>query len=221
MIWALKNNQRIIASPKLKAKCPICKEEVISKCGSIKVWHWSHKKNNECDSFSEGETLWHKNWKELFPKENQEVKIENHFADIKTNEGIVIELQNSPISSEKIEERELFYKQMIWVLNGKTLCKGLELRHKKGNIFTFRWKHPPKSWWNCVKPLYIDINNYEVKLFIGWEGLNEKKYETSYPYRDKIFLIKKVYPNIPCGGWGELIDKKDFLNKFRGGEIDN
>ena len=43
MIWANKNNERIKATPKDKANCPICNEEVIAKCGSIKIWHWSHK----------------------------------------------------------------------------------------------------------------------------------------------------------------------------------
>lgn len=197
MIWAIKDNQRIKSSPKERAICPLCNEEVIAKCGEIKIWHWSHKADFECDTFSEPETEWHFNWKKKFPNENQEVRIENHRADIRSSQGVIIELQNSPISPEKIKEREEFYKDMIWMLNGETLAKGLCLR-KKNNIITFRWKHPPKSWWFANKPIYIHLSEND------W-------------YLDKyIFLIKKIYFDIPCGGWGILISKEDFI-KTHGG----
>lgn len=55
MIWAIKNNERITASPNQTASCPICNQEVISKCGLIKIWHFAHKNNLECDTWSEGE----------------------------------------------------------------------------------------------------------------------------------------------------------------------
>lgn len=198
MIWAIKNNERIKALPKQKALCPICNEEVISKCGSIKIWHWSHKSNKDCDNWWEPETEWHINWKNEFPKECQEIIIGKHRADIKTNYTI-IELQNSSISTKEIQEREEFYKNMIWLLNGKNLAKGLDLRKKK-EVFTFRWKNPPKSWWIANKPIYIHLK----KQLCG-ECLID----------NKIFLIKKIYNNIPCGGWGYLISKEDFLKKFR------
>jgi competence CoiA-like predicted nuclease len=197
MIWANKNNLRIQASPKERAICPLCNEEVIAKCGEIKIWHWAHKKDFECDSFGEPETEWHFNWKKKFPNENQEVRIENHRADIRSSQGLIIELQNSSISPEKIREREECYKKMIWMLNGETLAKGLILREKK-EIITFRWKHPPQSWWFANKPIYIDIEG------LYKEGLN------------KLFLMKKIYPNIPCGGWGTLISKDAFIIEHGG-----
>jgi hypothetical protein len=118
---------------------------------------------------------------------------------------------------------------MIWVLNGTSLCNGLELRKKKQKIscnpeengafldydyrgrvnsfckhtgkeiITFRWKHPPKSWWFSNKQIYIDLAN----LY----GDN----------KNNLFLIKKIYKKIPCGGWGEIISKEDFLNGFKDG----
>ena len=79
MIWAIKNNERIKATPKNRAICPLCEDEVIAKCGRIKKWHWCHKKDFTCDSFGESETKWHIEWKELFPKEQQEkIIIKNH-----------------------------------------------------------------------------------------------------------------------------------------------
>jgi len=206
MIWAIKNNNRIKATPKEIAFCPICHEEVIAKCGSIKIWHWSHKSLKDCDNWAEPESEWHINWKNQFPKEQQEIVItkggdvkradnfnlliKSHRADIKTMKGLIIELQNSQLSSDKIIEREMFYQNMIWILNGEKLCKGLELRFKKG-IITFRWKNPPKSWWVAKKPIYIDLVKDEL-----------------------IFSIKKLYPNIPCGGWGIILTKEQFLKEY-------
>lgn len=190
MIWANSNEKRIKATPKDRAICPYCNQEVIAKCGSIKIWHWAHKSNINCDSWYEHESKWHINWKNEFPKEQQEVIIGKHIADIKTKD-FVIELQNSSLSPEKIIEREKYYKKMIWLINGDSLASGLELRRDINNqLFTFRWKPPPKSWWFATKPIYIDMN-------FDW-----------------IFLIKKIYHNIPCGGYGKFITKKEFLEVF-------
>lgn len=150
MLWAIKEGERIKAIPNDKALCPLCKKEVISKCGKIKIWHWSHRKDYECDSFSEPETEWHFSWKKLFPKENQEVNIENHRADIRTNKGIILELQNSSISPEEIMKREEFYKNLIWIINGKTIGKHIEFFKLK-----FKWKWH-QSFYFARKPIYVD-----------------------------------------------------------------
>ena len=232
MKFAMVGNERVEAAPKKEAVCPLCLEKVISKCGNINIWHLS--------------------WKNEFPKEQQEVTIKPHRADIQNKEAVVIELQNSPISIEGIKEREIFYNTMIWLINGETFAKGLNLR-KKDKIYTFRWKNPSKAWWNCKKPLYIDlsykINNLRKQLLeinngitihtpIKTQTYNESTGETYYEtsgYVDTtkqavkeiedniavleispILLIKKLYNKLPCGGWGVLISKQDFLNKFRG-----
>lgn len=263
MKWAIKNNKKIHASPKSIAKCPICKEPVIAKCGDINIWHWAHKSKKDCDPWAEPESLWHINWKNEFPKEQQEVtikqigqfgiinqydihgnvisksnvwfeapenyvkflknyKINTHRADILTKENLIIELQNSPLSSEEINERENFYKNMIWLLNGKTLCRGIKTRNKNG-IITFRWKHPPKSWWEAKKPIYIDFSDTQQEEG-KWIGANDyMDYDGYYKHvADKmnreIFLIKKIYHNIPCGGWGILMSKQQFLNEVKNGD---
>ena len=48
------------------ATCPICDSKVIPKCGSINVWHFAHESLKDCDTFSEGETEWHIDWKNEF-----------------------------------------------------------------------------------------------------------------------------------------------------------
>ena len=153
MIWAIKNQNKILASPKNRAICPLCGDEVIAKCGEIKIWHWSHKKNFVCDTFGEPESEWHLKWKNYFPKKMQEVKIGNHIADI-YNGKQVIELQSSPISSKQIREREKFYRSMVWILNGKTICKNLHYFKIR-----YKWKWFPKSWLYAKKKVYIDEGN--------------------------------------------------------------
>lgn len=233
MLWGIKNGEKIQATPKERATCELCGKEVIAKCGEIKVWHFAHKQDFECDSFGEQETEWHREWKNYFPKEQQEVIIEHpiffedgctfpkkHRADIQTKESLIIELQNSPISPQEIKEREEFYGNMVWILNGIKLCSGLRFRKNKGNNnLTFRWKSPPKSWWFAKKNIYVDLNFIPIDgiELINIEKLTDiqKEFWKEYAQKRKLFLIKRVYGNIPCGGYGVLINKEDFINGRR------
>lgn len=116
--------------------CPCCNSETIAKCGNSKLHHWAHKVLNNCDKWWESETQWHRDWKNFFPKEWQEVihfdniTNEKHIADIKTNNGLVIELQNSPMNYEELNSRELFYDNMIWIVNAKEFKKNLFILDK-------------------------------------------------------------------------------------------
>jgi len=116
-----------------RAKCPMCATEVVGKKGKYKQKHWAHLKLN-CDSWYEPTTEWHLEWQNYFPIENREITIKrdnkSHRADIELDNGMVIEVQNSPIKSSEIQKREAFYglKNMIWILNGKSLARKTELR---------------------------------------------------------------------------------------------
>jgi len=171
MIWGIIGNKRVRAFPSGRAFCPICKEELIAKCGEIKIWHWAHKSSKECDPWHKEETEWHIKWKENFPKEFQEVKIGKHRADIRTKKGLVIEFQSSSISPSEIKEREAFYKNMVWVLNGKTIAK---------NFFPFKlrykWRWFPKSFKTATRDIYIDKGDiFLYKLItVGNEGVFRK-----------------------------------------------
>jgi hypothetical protein len=126
-------NERITAVKGLFAKCPICYKPLIAKCGNIQVHHWAHTNLISCDHYWENETEWHREWKSHFDISMQEVVRHDdqtgkkHIADIyNPSKDLVIEFQNSPISLEEMNERELFYKRLIWVINGA----------KKGIIYT-------------------------------------------------------------------------------------
>jgi len=113
-----------------RAVCEICKSVVISKCGAIYPYHWAHKNNEDCDPWYEPKTAWHKKWQDYFPDYQQEITINKnnilHRADILTEQGIVIEIQNSPITAEVIKEREDFYQEIIWVVNGVKFLQNVQ-----------------------------------------------------------------------------------------------
>jgi hypothetical protein len=124
MRFALVSAHKTDPQPKLHGQCPHCGEAVISKCGKVKVWHWSHKSTKICDPWWENETEWHRAWKDKFPKEWQEISAldpetgETHIADVKTSYGLVVEFQHSPMPSEEMAAREHFYGNMIWIVDG-------------------------------------------------------------------------------------------------------
>lgn len=124
MKFALVNGERLEAQFGLTGDCPGCQRPMIAKCGQIKVPHWAHSGKRVCDPWWENETEWHRHWKGLFPKDWQEVVQlaeggEKHIADIKTDQGYVIEFQHSSIKPEERQARENFYKDMIWIVDGK------------------------------------------------------------------------------------------------------
>lgn len=123
MKFALINGVRQEPQPNLVAQCTVCGADVVSRCGEVRVWHWAHKATRNCDSWWEGETEWHRSWKDQFPAEWQEVvhqseSGEKHIADIRTQNGWVIEFQHSYINPDERRSREEFYKRLIWVVDG-------------------------------------------------------------------------------------------------------
>lgn len=116
----------------------------------------------------------------------------DHRADIRLDSGTIMELQSSPISADEIAEREAFYGNMVWVLNGEAFAKNIFLRPKNigadgiPSHFTFRWKWPRSTWFYAKKPILIDGGPF-------------------------ILRVKKIYAEVPCGGWGHLFSKNRVL----------
>lgn len=220
MFLARLDNELIFPTKNNKARCPLCDAEVIAKCGDINIHHWAHKKAESCDSWTEPETYWHKSWKESFPIQNREFVFKRdgkkHFADLYTDSKIVIELQNSSISSKTIEERENFYgEKMLWVINGgiyreriSFLVDGdpvdeennhsyqtfIRLCHNKVNEyldtnkeFEFYWDYPIRSWKNAKRPVFIDFNEKHILWFTKGIGEGSGKFRV---YSKKEFFKK-------------------------------
>lgn len=132
MLIALnKNGNRIHPTKGAVGICQTCKNDVRAYCGEIYIHHWKHIDATLCDSWKENETEWHREWKGIFPFDWQEVVVrkngQEHRADIKTPNGLVVEFQNSSISSFDVKSREQFYKNMIWVINAQKFNKNIIL----------------------------------------------------------------------------------------------
>jgi competence protein CoiA len=178
MKFAIVDGQKVEAQKGLYGICANCQSDTIAHCGPVKIWHWKHKSKKKCDPWWENETAWHREWKNKFPKEWQEVLHidsttgEKHTADIKTDKEFIIEFQNSPIKLGEIEGREAFYKNMVWVVNGARL-KFVYPRFSKGFSELIHLKIPgffltsfpdecfPQSWLNRSVPVYFDFQLHD------------------------------------------------------------
>jgi competence protein CoiA len=91
MQYANTDKGKSTAEPKLPGRCPMCSGELVAKCGEINAWHWAHKSLEDCDTWSEGETQWHLDWKSFFPPQYTEVTVTKdgikHRADVRLNSG--------------------------------------------------------------------------------------------------------------------------------------
>jgi hypothetical protein len=159
---------RIEATKGTEAFCPCCQGLVLAKCGVIKVHHWAHKAGIDCDSWYEPETEWHRNWKLHFEPHQVEVPIGSHRADIRTDRNLVIELQNSPISPGQIQERERFYKNMVWIVNAQDFADRFFLMKRMGgDLISFKWKQMKPSWRFARRPVFLDFGKMTIRDLLG------------------------------------------------------
>lgn len=121
------NTIRIEPTKGAHALCPVCRQEVIARCGTTRRWHWAHQKNCQCsDQWWENETDWHRHWKEEFPKNWREVVLQDeatgeiHRADVKLqNSGLVLEFQHSNIEPQEFQSRVDFYQNLVWIVDAR------------------------------------------------------------------------------------------------------
>ena len=205
MDFAVTNSgQKIKAFPDGRAFCPNCKAIVIAKCGDLNTWHWAHDNLLDCDSWTyEPKTKWHIEWQNNFAENQVEVFLtkgnQAHRADILTSNGVVIEIQNSPISTTEIFEREQFYEKMIWVVNSKEFKHHLTLTQFSYDIATEAFSnyidsHPSieNAAYSVTVPI-DDFNNQirEALILCKYEKLTDE--EDEYDYNEEgVWYNKRV-----------------------------
>ena len=175
---------RTTATPGARGTCPGCDSEVIAKCGSTVTWHWAHADREDCDTWAERDSAWHRAWQDVAPPWRREVIMGDHRADLVTHNGRVIELQHSALSADIIRARERHYGPMIWIFDALDAYESgrLEIRSKPGREYvTFRWKHPRKTVAACRRTVLLDLDGRTL-LRVG-----------------------RMHPDTPCGGWGHLL----------------
>jgi competence protein CoiA len=184
MLLAEHQGELVDPYPTGRAACPVCRTPVIGKCGHLITWHWAHEHLQDCDPWAEPDTEWHRQWEAEVPRANREVIIGCHRADIRTDQGVVVELQHSPISTEEIREREQFYGQrMLWVFDAvEAFHDGRLLPREQKYGLSFRWMHPRKSVGACRRPVLLDLG-------------------------DQLIRLRKIDTAAPCGGWGVAVSR--------------
>lgn len=134
MQYAFVEGDRLEAFPGGRGTCPICGAGTISKCGQRIMHHWAHLGRRNCDPWWENETEWHREWKNRFPETCREISHiapdgEIHRADIRTPTGIYIEVQHSAMTDAERASREAFYKNLVWVIDGRPFIKQFDIYH--------------------------------------------------------------------------------------------
>jgi competence CoiA-like predicted nuclease len=203
MIFALDDHgQRIKPQKNIYGFCPICFCRVEPICGLINIHHWRHQSSNDCDSWREHETEWHRKWKREFPDDWQEVVInkngEVHRADIFTKSGLVIELQNSSISPKTISEREDFYEKIVWLINAEPFLDNFKIHSvvKSKLRFlnsVFDEDEPTNNSYlisleKLIQPIYDNISDREMSI----KGLESKIKEFQDSISKVDIIIEKM-----------------------------
>ena len=208
-----------------KIKCICCETKVIAKLGKIKAHHFAHEEKIECDSFrtTDSMTFWHQYWQAFVDTEFYEVIIKKdnkkHIADIyNLNKELVIEIQHSNISPEKMKERENFYDNMIWIIDETTkccneceikfcnecdyyekICDKCKNRKKccnnkikfliEGETFVIITNINKPFFLSASKPVFLHIENYILKFI--------KQLDNYYYFCEKIKMKKFIEDYFP------------------------
>lgn len=195
MKYALVNGDRQEAKAGLRGVCQACELPMTPKCGQQRIHHWAHRTVN-CDAWWERETLWHRDWKNEFPQEWQENRITGtegdfHIADVRTQNGTVLEFQHSHLSPIERRLRETFYGNMAWIVdgmrNGKdpaTFASFLSANipdYGKVRGWRFQLRRFPlvDNWVSATCPVYLDFGD---TMFPG----------TGLPPDELLWRIKKA-----------------------------
>lgn len=119
-------------------RCPSCKQQVLLKIGTEKIPHFAHVKKTVCDSFSEGESLYHMKGKlqlfDWFVGQSYTPTLEPYFSHLKQRPDLYVEINKKQYMIEyqcATIEKDLFQRRNqnylshgykpLWILGGKRL----------------------------------------------------------------------------------------------------
>lgn len=182
MLVAKHNGQLIMANvayPGLKYACPVCNQEVHLRRGKIKVAHFAHCRGAGC-SYGEGETEEHLLGKlqihQWLAQKGITARVEYYLSKISQRpdimfqwrgQQVVIEFQCSPLSVQRIRERNQGYRFLgihpYWYLGSPYRRR---LGSEKVTQFTQLINGRPGIWYWDTKQgrLRADFKHYHCSL---------------------------------------------------------
>ncbi|MNK18768.1 hypothetical protein D3C87_369800 [compost metagenome] len=189
------------------------------------------------------ESAWHRNWKLAFPSEYREKSFYSetegcfHRADVHTLCGTTIEFQHSPISLAELQSREIFYPNLIWVVDGKKF-KGFKiLKHLPDvddpKLNDYEFSHTQnltlyrKSELGVSKPKLLTLSHPELfglKLTSNyfsfvWKHPHQVWYQAKCPMIFDLggyflYQLKQRLQSSGAYAYLEMIPRKDFINRY-------
>ena len=146
-------------------RCPGCEAPVLARVGEQRVAHWAHVRKTYCP-VAAGETLWHREWKSLGrPEEIEVVRPEwpANRADlclVENDHLQVVELQHSGITLETIQQRELAYRDVVWIVDVRT-------RNFNTAQGRYHWKRASAVWAAAEQVIFDDGQGVHGRLAGG------------------------------------------------------
>lgn len=186
--------------------CPQCKEPLILKIGQVKIPHFAHQKNTNCDLlFSEGESRAHLLGKQqlllLFQRLQLDVKLEPYLQHlrqrpdllvIKNNTHYAIEFQCSRLVTERFMERTIGYRQQkivpIWILNTPTE------KHKQQGLFKISLNHFQRLFLSRKGQPFLMTYDVEGQTFYYINHLIVFQGQQYFGFGQSIPLANQVFP---------------------------
>ncbi|MBD5823299.1 competence protein CoiA [Lactococcus petauri] len=212
--------------------CPACKSPLRLKKGKIKIPHFAHISVQNCDSWSENESAQHLGLKlSLYQwfKKKEKVELEKYVPEIKqtadllVNDKLAIEIQCSPLSLQRLEERTVSYKEkgyyVLW-LQGRDLWLKNNLSSLQKNLLYYSAVRGFYFWeldWNRKKLrlkslIYQDLKGRPIYLTEEFDFFQENLLELlRQPFREgedlsldapkqeelQLFVQKQLYYQMP------------------------
>jgi hypothetical protein len=209
-----------------KYNCICCNEKMVFVNGSeLRNCHFRHYPKSKClinndkEYIENKKSTFHYNWQKLFPNQNIEIYFnendKKHIADIylenaNNNDKLVIEIQHSPISHDKILERTNFYKQngreLLWIFDIENNF-GIEkiVTHDVNNTII---KFKNKIYFDTIPTelLLLDdggeflykinpIVDADKELFIIKEFINKKIFIQNLKNKYNIQIVEPLFTN--------------------------
>jgi len=218
MKYAIVDGIKTEAAKGITGICANCGSMLIAKCGELRINHWAHKGERNCDPWWENETEWHRSWKGLFPTAWQEVLHfakdgEKHIADVKTSNDWVLEFQHSYINPVERRSRTNFYGKIVWIVDGTR--RKTDMKQFLSWISTGAQVSPKN-------PIFKASFPEECRLLKEWEDSNALVFfDFGQAAKEGDSLLWLVFPKITNGiAYVAYFSKKRFVELHTTGQFD-
>lgn len=235
MLIAISNNKKVFALDAKKGKdyyCPHCQQKLILRQGDIKIYHFAHQFDSNCES--ESESINHILVKKYL-KENCGLDIEEKIGDkvvdaVDHNNKIIYEIQCSNIEYEEMMSRRKNAKQngykLYWLIDCKFKnCKFDYIKVNsliKNSNYTMFFKINEELIINLVdidylNPKFGNFDGYEYECMTLFK-YNSLSNETINDNIDLLYCINFDFKNYYKldSAWNRVFDKYGLFSKYKG-----